>query len=315
MILLLAIRTESFAHLTITARLHQRYENIGVRPLLAKGTNKVNGMKLAIAAAMMLLGSVAAAELPLYQANFDSEPYLVDQTIHQVDGWTVSGVPGATAVVRSGTAAEGSSFVELSSGAVIDRTFTGTDGENLVWVEGYFKGTGSETTLANATYPSEAASAIVHFSLANGIEFLNGAKGLGDGTSVQSTIASIDANTWYKISIRLNFEEQTWDVWINNAQEPSYNNLGFKSANVTKLSGFKNLAQGTSYFDAFRVVLPTIGDANGDARIDAADVAALLEKISGGSSDIILRTNADFNSDGAVDQTDLDALLLHLLGA
>ncbi|CAN5380969.1 hypothetical protein BH09SUM1_BH09SUM1_03070 [soil metagenome] len=265
----------------------------------------MKGIKLAVAAIITLSSSFAtAAPLPLYSTSFEAPTYTVDATINGIEGWSVSGGTGAAATVRTGAAAQGSNFVELSSGAVIDKTFSNTTGQNVVWVEGYFKGTGSQTTLANATYPGTAASAIVHFSQANGIEFLNGTKNDGAGTPVSSSVAIVSTN-WYKITIRLEFSTQTWDVWVNDAQSASYKDLGFKSANVTKLNGFKNLAQGTAYFDAFRVVLRTAGDANGDGVFDAADLTAIVQHIATPASDPIVQDNGDVNGDGVLNTTDI----------
>lgn len=273
----------------------------------------MKGIKLAAAAIITLCTSFASANLPLYTTSFETPTYTVNQTINGIEGWTVSGGTGATALVRSGTGASGSAnFVELSSGAVIDKTFNNTTGVSIVWVEGYFKGTGSQTTLANATYPGTSASAIVHFSQANGIEFLNGTKNDAAGTPVASGVAINPAN-WYKITIRLKFASESWDVWVDNATAASYKNLGFKSGNVTKLNGFKNLAQGTAYFDAFRVIRPIQGDANGDAAIDSADLTALVQHIATPVSDPIVQNNGDVNVDGNVNNSDVTALYTKLI--
>jgi len=271
------------------------------------------------AAAFVGLATAAPAALPVYTASFDGAPYTVNSTINGIDGWTVR---NSEARVVAGTGAQGSGqFVELSAGAEVDLSLsnvTALTGANLVWVEGYFRGAGSDTTLADAraSYPATAASAIVHFSSANGIEFLNGDRAGGDGTVVAANVplGAANANTWYKITIQLNFATSSWSVWVNNVNRGS--NLGFKSAGVTKLNGFKNLAQNQAFFDSFRVVLPIAGDANGDTKKDAADVATLLliasQTPATAGYDVITRTNGDVAAPSAnltIDNTDVQTLI------
>ncbi|MBI1292196.1 hypothetical protein GC173_13290 [bacterium] len=280
---------------------------------------KLFDCKLMLAATFAGLSLTAQAALPVYTADFDAAPYTVNGSINGVQGWSVL---NSEAKVVSGSGARGSAqFVELSAGAEVDLDLTTVgqlNGANTVWVEGYFRGAGSDTTLADAraSYPSTAASAIVHFSSANGIEFLNGDRAGGDGTVTASNVAlgAANANNWYKITIQLNFATSSWSVWVNNVSRGT--NLGFKSSGVTKLNGFKNLAQNQAFFDAFRVVLPIAGDANGDQKKDSADVATLLliaSQVPGDASyDVITRTNGDVAAPSAsltIDNTDVQTLI------
>jgi hypothetical protein len=259
-----------------------------------------------------LLPAAAVASLPVYSTSFEESTFVVDQTLGGKGGWVVS---ANTATVRSGSGAQGTSkFVELGPGAQIDRSFTDIagdlSGQSKVWVEGYFKGQGSSTALADATYPPDAASAIVHFtSGASGIEFLNGDKNGGAGTPVASGVV-INSNNWYRVTIQLNFTNSEWNVWIDNLKENT-TPLGFKSAGVTTLNGFRSLAQNTAFFDAFRVVLPLIGDANGDALLDGADLTATALSIAGSPgapTDVIVKNNADVDGNGTINGSDLSAL-------
>jgi len=279
----------------------------------------VKGILFTLAAIMM--SSAAVAQLPVYTANFDSAPYVVDDTLNNKDGWTVTGPTGAAATVRAGTAQKpavgnAGNYVELVNGVQIDKTFSG-DVNGIVWVEGYFRGEGSDATLETATYPSGTASAIVHFSKTAGIQVLNGNR--QDGGTPESAnvpLGAANANNWHKITIRLNFNPvasggQVWDLWVNN--ELKKQNLGFKSANVTKLSGFKNLAQTSADFDNFRVVRPLSGDANGDSVVDAADVTAIVQNLPILANDIIVRSNVDTDGDGTVGAAELNAVVSKLI--
>lgn len=268
-------------------------------------------LKCGLVAAITLSATGGFAAKQLFFTDFEN---FTPGNINGVQGWTVEGAAGtATAEVINDPAfaASGQQYVSLRNGAILDRSFTEiSDLANLdhVWVEGYFRGTGSDVTLAEADYPAIDASAIVHFSSVNGIEFLNGARNSAQaGTPVQSNITSLDPNVWYKVSIRLDFTTSSWDVWVNNEKQNS-SPLGFKSGNIDRLSGFKNLAQTQSAFDRFRIVQPIPGDANGDSKVDAADLVALMEILSNGSDDVIVRANAAFDGSGTPTEADVEIL-------
>ncbi|MCR5015926.1 MAG: dockerin type I repeat-containing protein, partial [Ruminococcus sp.] len=55
------------------------------------------------------------------------------------------------------------------------------------------------------------------------------------------------------------------------------------------------------------------GDANGDGRIDIADLATLRQLVSHQEVDINEK-NADLNSDGKADMTDMSKLSMILVG-
>lgn len=275
---------------------------------------------LAMAAAVLTAG-VASASYPIYSTSFEAPTYTAGNSINGVDGWNV---PGGTVTVTAnggGTnAQDGSQYVTLSAGSTLQRTISNTDNVNLIWVQGYFRGTGSSVTLASANYTDTNASAIVHFSQQNGIEMENG-NGLGTaGTPVGSGVM-LNPTTWYKITIQLNFtpdgnNHKTWKLWVNNVRVPSNGTqtFGFRNDSVTKLNGFQNLAQSQSLFDDFRVIKPILGDANGDALVDSADLIRLLSYVSGGVPDIIVKTDSDIDADGDVDAMDVDHLTMIIMG-
>lgn len=265
-----------------------------------------------LAAAFTLACTAGFASKEVYSTSFEA-PLYSPGSISGIQGWTVEGATGATAEIVNDAAFafHGDQYVSLRNGAILDRNFEGEsdlDALDMVWVEGYFRGAGSDVTLEEADYPAVDASAIVHFSSVNGIEFLDGA---GDnsqpGTPVQSAVSSLDPGQWYKISIRLNFAEQAWDVWVNNEKQ-NESPLGFKSGGIDRLRGFTNLAQTESAFDRFRIVQPIAGDANGDTKVDAADIVALMEILATGSEDVIVQANASFDGSGIPTEADLEEL-------
>lgn len=270
-------------------------------------------------AAFVFSASVVTASQVIYSNSFEkaeNAAYDPNASVVGVDYWTLSSTAGSAVIATDNPAAgKGTQFVRLSDQAVLNRSFPengdGSIGANTgtVWVEGYFRGVGSNSTLAAADYGATDASAIVHFSAANGIELLNG-DGAGSGTAVRTTVTTLEETAWYKITIRLNFDTKKWDVWINDNQTAAYKNLGFRNNTVTRLGGFKNLAQQRADFDGFRIVKPRVGDSNGDATNDAADIVATVQNLF--ATDPIVQNNGDVDHDGDVDTADVDLLTSQL---
>lgn len=272
-----------------------------------------------LAAAFAAIASSAmAAPLPLYSTGFESgQGFAANVSVAGVNGWTVPTTPATvTAGTGAGSPATGQ-FIQLGAGAVLERAFTGTDAYKQIWVEGYFQGRGSSVTLANANYETTGISVIVHFSETNGIEMENGNRNSTVGTPVATGVAlgAANENRWYKITLRLNFATASWDLWVDNVKRNA-TALGFRDGTVTKLNGFKNLAQTASKFDEFRVVSAISGDTNGDAVIDAADVVEMIDLLAGAApTDPIVLNNSDLDTNGSLTNADLVALRGIIIGS
>lgn len=240
--------------------------------------------------AVVALGATASAQT-LFRTSFEASDADGNYTTGALSGqpgtsvnWlTLSGTAEVTNDSGIGAPA-GSQFVLLDEGAQIDRDLSSLGvTQNIIWVEGWFRGTGSAVSLAEANYPTAEqgtqASAVIHFSAVNGVELLNGTRGTpAEATVVPTNISEFNPNTWYRITLRLNFTTQSWDAYADGIklnEEP----LGFRD-NVTALNGFRNLSEARSYFDGFRVVRPMDGDANGDNETDSADLIAMIEYVA-----------------------------------
>lgn len=241
--------------------------------------------------ALLALGVSAHAQTSVpYATGFEASDrdgaYVVGSLDNQPAGgairWAV--LSGTANIQEDSTGAHtGARFVRLESNATVDRSLSNlgvsSSGIARVWVEGWFRGAGSAVTLANANYPSAAeavpASAIVHFSSDNGIEFLNG-NGAGAGSPIAAGVplGVGNENTWRRITLFLDFNARTWDAYVDGARRNSAP-LGFRD-NVSALNGFRNLSEAASFFDSFRIVTPLPGDANGDSATDTADIVAAL---------------------------------------
>lgn len=263
--------------------------------------------KLAAAVAALSLAAAGAyASDEAYSTSFETPTFSAGPLTETVDGWELE--TGSANIVSEDLTSEGLGMqhVNLGAGAILNRQLRdlNPDGAETLWVEGHFRGQGSSTTLSDAIYDMSSASAIVHFSMDNGIELGDG-NGEGGMTATASGISSLNPQAWYRITIRLNFTDQMWDVWISgDGQNVSQTGLGFIQNGIDGLNGFKNLAQDSADFDAFRVVFPVLGDANGDAQVDSADVVAVVDGALSQTSNPIVFGNGDVNADGILDATD-----------
>lgn len=273
---------------------------------------------LAYCAAVTLIGG--AVQAGVVDTSFESsEGFTAGASVDGVNGWAVENDRAAT--VTQNTAAKGDLFVALSEGAILDYSLSAPQTSwagDFVWVEGFFRGVGSASNLndALAQYAAQAqnSSAIVHFSSVNGIELLDG-DGANSGNVVQSTVSTISSDTWYKITLQLDFDAKEWKVWIDGVEQNGGAALGFANGAVNQLNGFKNLAETPSDFDAFRIVRSQPGDANGDSRVDAADLVKLVEyAASGPEGDVIAMTNGNVATEGASADVIDDSDIAHLAG-
>lgn len=263
---------------------------------------------LGAAAVVAGMAGAAGASLPLYQTQFDAPAFTAGQSVDGIEGWQVLNPP---ATVTSGDAAVGGQYVHLGSGAILDRAFAGTNEHETLWVQAYFRGRGSSQTLSEIEDEIEfPASAILHFSEANGIEAEDGTGDGSAGTVVQIGVPLGEDNedVWHKITVRLDFDAKAWELWVEDEKHGPADGFGFRSDEVANLTGFRQMTQGQSGFDGFRVVIPLPGDANGDGAIDAADLMAVIEYLAEEGGDPILRGNADLTGNGEVTEDDLNLL-------
>ena len=261
----------------------------------------------------ILLGSVvwAVDQIP-YNTKFEaSEGFVAGNTINGQNGWAVD-PSGGDAKITNAMAQGGTQSVALEANSQIDKPLTAAAGDTAVWMEGYFRGAG---TTAEPSFPGSdvlPASAIVFFSATNGIQCFDG-DGAGLGSWVNTSVTSLDEDSWYKITIRQDYTAKTWKCYINNVKSPDQE-LGFRDNEVTTLNGFRNFADTVSYLDTFRVIPAKKGDSNGDGKVDAADVISLINDPDGSGFDIIQKDNADVDSNGSIEAADLNALIDLLLG-
>lgn len=255
---------------------------------------------------MLLVGLLNAQQSVPYSTGFDStdSPAFAAGSLNGQNGWTV---PTGTASIQTTTFQGGDQAVMLDADSEVRKSFTAT-GLSKVWIDAYFRGAGSTAT---PNYPSDPkASAIVHFSKSNGIQCFNG-DGAGNYTAVDTSVA-LNETQWYRISILQNYTNHTWDCYVDTVKKNT-SALGFLWNDVSSFNGFINFSGEPSYLDTFRVISALAGDANGDGKLDIADVVKTINLMHDATPDFILKMNVDTNGNGTIDSAELQAVVNAIL--
>ncbi|HPB31669.1 MAG TPA: hypothetical protein PLB62_09455 [Candidatus Sumerlaeota bacterium] len=265
--------------------------------------------RLTIASVVMLFAFGAIAQVPVpYITGFEaSDGFIAGQTINGVDGWAVVSEGTPDAKVTNAVAQSGTLSVALEANCTIDKKLTAV-GKTKVWMEGYFRGSG--TTAAPSFPATPAASAIVFFSATDGIMCLNGNKS-GGVTSWEKANVALDPAQWYKITILQDYSAKTWRCWVNDVAAPDMD-LGFRDS-IDSLSGFRNYADTESWLDTFCVIPAAMGDSNADGRVDVSDVVTIVNDPDGTAFGVIQFKNTDVDDNASIDGDDLNGVVAIIL--
>jgi len=286
----------------------------------------MRSMVPAAVCAVFLLGSTLGMAQDLMRTSFEAsgdpdQDYTAGESIKNKTNWSFLD-PGADpnlALITDAEHQEGAQALQLSQGAAVDRTIDGAPDGEVVWIQAYFKGPGSSAQ--TPTYPSSPeASSIVHFSATDGIRLLDG-NGAGDGNWVAAPdYGTIDAGAWYQVTLRQDYGFKNWDAFVDGTKQGSA--LGFRDNGVTRLSGFMNLSDTTSYLDNIWVKGALRGDSNGDLALDSADLVRAIQIVAAAPEpalNLIWGGNADVSGstgqpDGQVDGFDVTRISDMILG-
>lgn len=200
----------------------------------------------------LLTGTTMAGwSLPInYSTGFESAEgfsagsYSAESTIDSGGVWTVE---TGTAEVITSVVREGQQSLMVTAGGSVDadaQAITG-DSNSVMWLQGYYQAMpqSEDPDLAEITQPS---SALMYFNDTEGIMVYDGSQ--SDWVSVQSSVV---ADQWYLITIRLDFNSQTWDIFVDNQLKMT--GIGFKDQ-VTEFNGFRCRAgESSGYLDSFYV--------------------------------------------------------------
>ncbi|GAB4317923.1 MAG: hypothetical protein Kow0059_11080 [Candidatus Sumerlaeia bacterium] len=268
--------------------------------------NKIVQCAVAVALTAALPLCLSAQQTLPYTTGFEAPTYSAG-SLNGQDNWIVT---DGTATVQNTVVQAGSQAVKLDPNSTIDKAFD-SGSYSSVWVEGYFRGEGSDGT---PSFPSSPpASAIVFFDSTNGIRCYDG-KQPGPDFFV-NTGDTVSASSWSKVTIKLNFTSKEWDCYVNDTLKLTA--LGFRDNSVTKFNGFTNFSSKESYLDSFRAIPFILGDGNLDTEVNVGDVILLTNILNGATStsDAIVLAHLDVAApSGAPDNADLTGLINLILG-
>ncbi|NUN96152.1 MAG: hypothetical protein HUU16_08245 [Candidatus Omnitrophica bacterium] len=146
-----------------------------------------------------------------------------------VNGWGETEGTGASAIVDTLSFA-GDQSLEIAAGAAVQRAVTAT--ESILYVDGRYSPPLSDN------YPAlpiaSPASAFFIFHAQDGLVGLDG-DGAGGGVWAQAGI--VLGAGFHRLTIRLDFTTQTWDLWMDG--QPTFSGFGFKDSSVTQLNGLR----------------------------------------------------------------------------
>lgn len=200
------------------------------------GTCHSNACIVAMLAALMLAEPAQAATL--YSTGFEP-PTFTQGNLHGQGGWTVD---TGSAMVTGAQARSGVQSARVVAGGEVSRAFS-VGNQQVIWVEAYVQA----TPAVDPQIPTTPRSAALFVDSVLGVMLLNG-NGSGGGTWVLTGVFP-PPNSWFRVSIRLDFAAKKWDCFINGNLGAS--NLGFHSNSVTTFNGMTIRAQATgdSYVD------------------------------------------------------------------
>ena len=220
------------------------------------------------------------ATLP-YTTDFETGEGYTLGTLNGQLGWTVG--TGA-AVVANADFAHGAQSVQLSPStppAVIGQTFASSAGETIEFFDFYAKPVAGTPPGTSSTFTIEQSEFSFQLSGSQGVlqSFNGNGSGGGTWTSTPFTIplgAGHQAASWVRLTARLDFSRQLWDLYANSqmvaADVPfigpstsTYLSTFQLQGDVTSASGFDDIFAGPTN--------PLFADVNNDGIDDAWETA------------------------------------------
>jgi len=211
----------------------------------------------------------------IYGTGFEAiEGYALGSLDQQL-GWSV---PQGAASVTNLEAPAGAQSVVLQPGstpATIAHTFAATSGESIVYVDFYAKPV-AETSVTTAMFDTGSARfAFLRNGTSGTLQTFNG-NGSGGGTWTSTNFTALLAagnqlQDWIRLTARLDFTHQTWDIYANGQMVAA--DVPFYDKTVTALTSFTVTGDATAdtEFDALEIgtTNPLFPDVNNDGIPDA----------------------------------------------
>jgi hypothetical protein len=200
-----------------------------------------------------LLGLVSILCLPcatqaqnVYQTGFESDEAIgFNVGPLPQGGWTQITGPGVSSVTDA-VSFQGEQSLRVAPESSVDRMFE--TGATTVYLDGWFLPSLSSTYLDLAE--TGPASALFLFHTTQGLVALDG-DGNGGGVWIPAGFTAL--GDFVRLTVRLNFAVQNWDLFVNENQVLA--GYGFKDDSITSFSGLTISAatDASSFLDTFVV--------------------------------------------------------------
>jgi len=217
---------------------------------------------LVIGVAFSAVAAVPPVAGILYSTGFESTdpiPFAAGNLQGQ-GNWSVT---EGSAVVQQATKARGTQAVQAGEASF---RLGVTTNAPVLWVDAFVRDAGSAN---QPMIPSNAVSSVIFLSTTQGVLALDG-DGSGSGNFVQ-VAPGFATNEFIRISVRNDYLNKTYDVWINGVRTRA--GLRFKDNSVTGFTAFQRRSSLDSYLDDFSVTTWGLdADSDGDGLIDLDEV-------------------------------------------
>jgi hypothetical protein len=240
-------------------------------------------LRRSVGVALVVLGLRCEAQvtLPAF-IGFEASENFTPGNLNSQGGWVVS--QGSASVV-SETFHSGSQSLEILPGAppsVASQSFADSGGETVEFFDFYAIPVAESSIASSTLFTAEGAK--FGFQASNGRGVLQVFSGNGNGSGVWApTLFTIplgsgnQAATWVRLTARLDFTEQTWNLYSNGALVAA--SVPFTSDSSTYLSSFGVQGDGTtaSYVDAISAgpTSPLTDDTNANGIPDSWEMQYL----------------------------------------
>jgi len=179
----------------------------------------------------ILISSVGWSQGVPYETGFEAaENFLAGEysvgLIPNENSWEVE---SGTASIQSTTISSGVQALEVQPQSLVNLPRTGVS-ENTIWMQGYYRAR-PQNEDPSVVGPS---SVLLYFNEAEGLRVYDGNDdGQGGQTGWKSVGVPVTENTWYLITVFMNFTEQKWDLYVDSSLIEQ--GLGFQSAFLCQL--------------------------------------------------------------------------------
>ena len=160
-------------------------------------------------------------------------------------------VEDGTAAIRHTVVYEDLQALEIGPLSAVDAPRSGGAAQTI-WVQGAYRGMPQdEDPDISGLGPR---SALLYFNTTQGVMVYDG---LADPADWVEVGASVNSESWYLITIRLDFASRTWDLYLGDSLIAE--GIGFMDPTLSTYNGFRYRASqnGSDYFDSFYVGLET----------------------------------------------------------